>query len=175
MRVINVEIKARCQHPDRVRNVLHSRQARFAGLDHQVDTYFCLREGRLKLREGNIENSLISYRRGNQATPKTSDVLLYAVTPNSGLKEILSRVFGVLAVVDKQREIYYVDNIKFHIDTVEELGSFVEIEAAGDEQSDQASLLEQCRDYMRQFAVAEQDLIAESYSDMVLMLKRKGA
>src|SRR5512142_3412134 len=104
MRVINVEIKARCHHPDRVRDVLRSRQARFAGLDHQVDTYFYVREGRLKLREGNIENSLISYRRGNQAAPKTSDVLLYAVTPNSGLKEILSRVFGVLAVVDKQRE-----------------------------------------------------------------------
>lgn len=171
MHVINVEIKARCGDPERVRNVLRSHQARFAGTDHQVDTYFRVRAGRLKLREGNIENALIYYDRQNESGPKKSDVLLHVVSPNSGLKEILTKALGVLAVVDKQREIYYVANVKFHIDTVQGLGSFVEIEAAGDERSDRGMLLEQCRDYVEQFAIREDDLVAESYSDMVMKPK----
>lgn len=166
MHVINVEIKARCGDPERVRAVLRSHQARFAGTDHQVDTYFRVPAGRLKLREGNIENALIYYDRQNDRGPKKSDVVLHVVSPNSGLKEILTKVLGVLAVVDKQREIYYIANVKFHIDTVQGLGSFVEIEAAGDERSDREVLMEQCRDYVQQFAIREDDLVAESYSDM---------
>ena len=171
MRVINVEIKARCGDPERVRSVLRSHQARFAGTDHQVDTYFRVPAGRLKLREGNIENALIYYDRQNESGPKQSDVLLHVVSPNSGLKEILTKALGVLAVVDKQREIYYVANVKFHIDTVQGLGSFVEIEAAGDEHSERGKLREQCRDYVEQFAIREDDLVAESYSDMVMRSK----
>lgn len=168
MRIINLEIKARCGDPERVRAVLRSRQARFAGTDHQLDTYFRVPAGRLKLREGNIENALIYYDRQNESGPKQSDVLLHVVSPNSGLKEILTKVLGVLAVVDKQREIYYIANVKFHIDTVQGLGSFVEIEAAGDEHSDSGVLLGQCRDYVEQFAIREDDLVAESYSDIAI-------
>jgi adenylate cyclase class 2 len=171
MHIINVEIKARCGDPERVRDVLRSHQARFAGTDHQVDTYFRVPAGRLKLREGNIENALIYYDRQNESGPMQSDVLLHAVAPNSGLKEILTKTLGVLVVVDKRREIYYVANVKFHIDTVQGLGSFVEIEAAGDERTDRGKLLEQCRDYVEQFAIEDNDLVAESYSDMVIRIK----
>ena len=86
MRVINVEIKARCADPEQVRAVLRQRNASFAGLDRQVDTYFRAPQGRLKLREGNIENALIYYHRPNQAGPKTSDVLLHQTTRGSGLR-----------------------------------------------------------------------------------------
>lgn len=165
MHIINVEIKARCSDPERLRSVLRSHHARFAGTDHQVDAYFRVPAGRLKLREGNIENALIYDDQQNESRPKNSDVLLHVVSPNSGLKEILTKVLGVLAVVDKQREIYYVANVKFHIDTVQGLGSFVEIEAAGDEHSDRGMLLEQCRDYIERFAIRDTDLVAESYSD----------
>lgn len=167
-RVINVEIKARCLNPERVRAVLRERGARFAGLDHQVDTYFCVPQGRLKLREGNIENSLIFYRRPNQSGPKTSDVRLHAVAPGSGLKEILVAALGVLVAVDKRREIYFVDNVKLHVDRVEQLGSFVEIEAAGDESSNPERLLDQCREFMQAFGIREEDLVDVSYSDLLL-------
>ena len=171
MHIINIEIKARCGDPERVRSVLRSHRARFAGTDHQVDTYFRVPAGRLKLRQGIIENALIYYNRQNQSGPRKSDVLLHAVSPNSGLKEILTKVLGVLTVVDKQREIYYIENVKFHIDTVQGLGGFVEIEAAGDERSDREMLFEQCRGYAEQFAIREEDLVAESYSDMIMKLK----
>ena len=167
--VINVEIKARCANPERVRALLRERNASFAGLDHQVDTYFRVPQGRLKLREGNIENALLYYRRPNQSGPKTSDVLLHPTTPGSGLKEILVAALGVLVVLDKQREIYYVDNVKIHIDQVQGLGSFTEIEAAGDENSSRQALLKQCRDLMQAFGVREHELVDRSYSDLLLM------
>ena len=63
MRAINIEIKARCADPERVRAVLGERDARFAGVDQQVDTYFHVPQGRLKLREGKIENALIYFLR----------------------------------------------------------------------------------------------------------------
>ena len=167
-RVINVEIKARCPDPERVRIVLRQREARFAGLDHQVDTYFHVAQGRLKLREGNIENALIHYHRPDASGPKTSDVLLHHARQGSGLKETLAAALGVLVVVDKQREIYYLDNVKIHIDRVDGLGSFVEIEAAGDEQADRGALETQCRELMTAFGIRKDDLVAESYSDLLM-------
>jgi predicted adenylyl cyclase CyaB len=167
-RVINVEIKARCPDPERVRIVLRQREARFAGLDHQVDTYFRVAQGRLKLREGNIENALIYYRRPDAAGPKTSNVLLHPTGQGPGLKEILAATLGVLVVVDKQREIHYLDNVKIHIDRVDGLGSFVEIEAAGDEQADRGALETQCRELMTAFGIRKEDLVAESYSDLLV-------
>src|SRR5512140_1691948 len=130
---LSVEIKARCPDPGRIRKILLARGASFKGLDHQVDTYFRVPEGRLKLREGNIENALIYYRRPDSAGPKQSDVVLYAVERGAELRAVLSSALGVLVTVDKQREIYYVGNVKIHIDEVQGLGRFVEIEAAGDE------------------------------------------
>lgn len=167
MRVINLEIKARCADPERVRAVLRQREARFAGADHQVDTYFRVSEGRLKLRQGNIENALIYYRRPDDAGPKQSDVLLYAVERGAELRAVLAAL-GVLVTVDKQREIYYVGNVKIHIDEVQDLGRFVEIEAAGDQHADREALLIQCRELMEAFAINEAELVAGSYSDLLL-------
>jgi adenylate cyclase, class 2 len=168
MRVINVEIKARCAKPDRVRAVLQEREARFAGLDAQVDTYFHVTEGRLKLRDGKIENTLIYYWRPNESGPKTSDVLLHKTEPGSGLKEVLVAALGVLIEVKKQREIYYLGNVKIHIDQVERLGGFVEIEAAGGETADHSELLCQCRELMEAFGIRQEELVAESYSDLLI-------
>ncbi|MFO0468690.1 MAG: adenylate cyclase, partial [Bacteroidota bacterium] len=57
-----IEIKARCSNPSKVRQLLLQQpNIQFIGVDEQVDTYFKIPSGRLKLREGNIENSLIYY------------------------------------------------------------------------------------------------------------------
>jgi predicted adenylyl cyclase CyaB len=173
MSFINIEIKARCHDPERIRAILKQRNALFKGEDHQIDTYFNCCHGRLKLREGNIENPLIHYNREDQAGPKQSAVTLYQPQPDSSLKKILTQALGVLVVVDKQREIYFIDNIKFHIDQVERLGSFVEIEAI-DELGviGQEQLKKQCKEYMRLFQINPEDLIEYSYSDMLIKLKR---
>ena len=164
-----IEIKARCTEQDSIRDILKGDGAEFKGLDHQTDTYFRVPYGRLKLREGVIENNLIHYDRPNQEGPKQSSVLLYKSDPKSDLKGILMKSLGVLAVVEKKREIYFIDNIKFHIDTVAGLGTFIEIEAIDEDGSiGKERLQKQCEHYLMHFGVMDEDLVDRSYSDLML-------
>jgi adenylate cyclase, class 2 len=164
-----VEIKARCADPQRIREALVARGAEYRGVDHQVDTYFKTSRGRLKLREGRIENALVFYKREDQTGPKQSHVSLYPATAPAALKDVLVQALDVLVIVEKQREIYFIENVKFHIDEVDSLGSFVEIEAIdGDGSLGQDTLLAQCQEFLRLFAIPVQDLVAVSYSDLLL-------
>lgn len=164
----NVEIKARCTDLNKMRRILRTRDAREIGLDHQVDTYFRVPHGRLKLREGNLENSLIHYRRPDQPGPKTSEVTLYTSAPKTSLKEVLSAALEVWKVVDKKREIYFIDNVKFHLDEVQHLGTFVEIEAIDREGTlGLAHLRKQCAYYLQMLEISTNDLVDQSYSDLI--------
>ncbi len=170
MSYLNVEIKAKCTDAAFIRNYLLKAGADFKGVDEQTDTYFNVANGRLKLREGNIENNLIFYERSNQSGPKSSHFQLVKIEDANGLKEVLTKSNGIKVVVKKRREIYYIKNVKFHIDEVPGLGSFVEIEAGNilaDLSSDQ--LKEQCSFYISQFGIKKEDMIESSYSDMLLV------
>ncbi len=71
-------------------------------------------------------------------------------------------------VVDKQREIYFIQNVKFHLDVVAGLGTFVEIEAIDSDGSiRKEELLQQCHHYMKLFEISETDLLSHSYSDLL--------
>jgi adenylate cyclase class 2 len=169
MAIINCEIKARCGDHVAVREYLKSKGADYKGIDHQIDTYFIVPNGRLKLREGNIENNLIHYDRSDRAGAKQSSITLYNSAPESTLKAVMTDALGILAVVDKQREIYFIENVKFHIDIVAGLGNFMEIEAIDTDGSiGQAKLDEQCEYYVQELKINGTDMIAVSYSDMLL-------
>ena len=121
----------------------------------------------MKLREGQIENNLIHYQRQNQKGPKQADVILYKSTPDSSLKQLLTTGLGIFTIVDKTREIYFIDNVKFHLDTVKNLGSFMEIEAIDSDGSiGVEKLQQQCRFYCDLFNIQPTDLCTNSYSDM---------
>ncbi len=170
MKVINVEIKAICNDLEKIRRILLERNAKLIGLDHQVDTYYRSSSGRLKLREGNIENNLIWYQRPDQAGPKTSHCVLYKTEKDSALKAILHDAMGVMVVVDKEREIYFIDNIKIHLDQVKGLGTFLEIEAQSEEGDKSEELLHsQCVKLMDELGIRNEDLVNESYSDLLLV------
>lgn len=178
MSFINVEIKARLA-PDInnastervrfIRDFLVNNKAEFKGTDQQTDTYFNVPKGRLKLREGNIENNLIYYERTDQAGPKNSFFKLVKVEDADGLKEALRQSVGIKVVVKKKREIYYIGNVKFHIDEVPGLGVFTEIEAGNMlDGLSKEQLMEQCDHYMKAFGIQPGDLVSVSYSDMLL-------
>ena len=172
MSFINIEIKAKCFHPEKVEAFLLSKGARFIGLDHQKDTYFEVPVGRLKLRQGNIEKTLIYYNRPDQEGPKQSDFSLSQVSDGEAMEQLLEKALGVKVIVDKYRKIFFIDNVKFHLDEVPGLGSFVEIEAGN--RTDLSLTVEilraQCDAYMKAFEIQEGDLIHNSYSDMLLEL-----
>jgi adenylate cyclase, class 2 len=166
----NIEIKARCADASFIRNYLLQNNARFIGVDEQTDTYFNTANGRLKMRQGPIENALIYYNRENKSGPKLSEVKLLPLHENAELlKEILTKANRVKVVVKKKREIWFINNVKFHIDEVEGLGSFVEIEAIDTDGSlGMEKITEQCYFYLTAFAINEQDLLTHSYSDLLM-------
>lgn len=166
---INIEIKARCHDTQKIRDYLRSKNADFKGVDEQTDTYFNTRKGRLKLREGKIENNLIYYERNDQAGPKSSHFELIKFEDPSRIKAVLGSTNGILVVVQKQREIYFIENVKFHIDTVPGLGHFMEIEAGNKTNPllGEHELRKQCDQYMADLDIREEDLLDRSYSDML--------
>jgi len=169
---INFEFKAKCFDIGRLESLLKQRNPLFVGTDHQIDTYFNVPNGRLKLREGNIENSLIHYSRSNTADAKQSDVTLYQHQADKNLKQALTKGLGVKVVVDKKRKIYFIENVKFHFDEVEELGSFIEVEAIdSDGTIGVEKLKEQCNGYVQLFGISKEQFVAESYSDLLLAKK----
>lgn len=162
----NIEIKARVNNSDFLREILKTNNAKFKGIDFQTDTYFAVNDGRLKLREGNIENSIIYYKRDNLPGPKKSDVILFKFNKDISLKNILVSVFKIQKVVKKKREIYFIDNVKFHIDEVENLGSFFEIEVIDyNDTLKESEMTNICTKYMKLFNIANNNLISESYGD----------
>lgn len=165
---LNVEMKARVLDQNKARALILQKNAKFQGTDHQIDTYFKVNNGRLKLREGNIENYLVYYEREDKPGIKESNVILFKTSPDSTIKSILEKSLGVFVVVDKIREIYWIDNVKFHIDNVVGLGTFVEIEAIDYEgKIGKEKLYEQCKNYLDMLEIPEEDLISCSYSDLL--------
>ena len=170
---LNVEIKAIITNPEFIRKYLLEHDAKFIGTDEQTDTYFNVTTGRLKLREGKIENNLIYYNRNNKAGPKSSHFQLLKTDHPEALKEILVKSCGIKIIVHKKREIFYIENVKFHIDQLEGLGSFVEIEAGNIlANKTEEELLKQCKYYLKEFEINTKDLVAGSYSDLLLEKKK---
>jgi adenylate cyclase class 2 len=166
---LNIEIKARSNDHKQIREYLKAHKADFMGIDHQVDTYFKVPKDRLKSRQGNIENALIHYQRSDQAGPKESLVTLYNAADIASLNNVLINALDILVIVDKQREIVFLDNVKFHLDIVKDLGTFIEIEAIDQEgKIGKDKLYEQCRMYLNVFGVSDDDLLEQSYSDLLM-------
>ncbi len=169
MNIRNFEFKAKVDAIEKYEQKLLTLNPKYIGIDHQIDTYFNTKQGRLKLREGNIENALIDYDREDILGAKESQVILYKHVPNIALKNILAKQFGIKVVVDKQRKIYFIENVKFHFDVVKNLGAFIEVEAIGEEGDyDIDKLKSQCDRYLQFFDLTEKNIIKQSYSDLIL-------
>jgi predicted adenylyl cyclase CyaB len=164
----NFEFKARAEDLNKLEQKLLRLNPVFKGEDHQIDTYFNVPCGRLKLREGNIENALIYYERPDIADAKQSAIILYKHQPDTSLKEILAKVNGIKVVVDKRRKIYFIGNVKFHFDTVKDLGTYIEVEAIDDTgEISLEKLKEQCNMYFSFFGLEKSDFVDKSYSDLI--------
>jgi len=164
---INYEFKARVKNETSVRAALKKLRARYVGTDRQVDTYFRVPVGRLKIREGRIENALIFYQRTNAPRARRSKIEMMMLPPRNSIRAILTGALGVWVVVDKRREIYFVGNVKIHLDRVRRLGKFVEVEAisrGGSLPKAQA----QARKFQKLFGIKASDIVPQSYSDLIL-------
>jgi adenylate cyclase, class 2 len=129
----NVELKLRCPDLARARDRALALGARVVGVEQQLDTYFCTRHGRLKLRErAPYPAELIAYLRLDAPGARRSDYQILIAPDPGELKRLLGVLLGVHAVVGKRREILLYENVRIHLDQVFQLGDFVEFEAVFD-------------------------------------------
>lgn len=125
----NVEIKCRCADLNAARAAALELGARDAGLLCQTDTFFPAPEGRLKVRDfGDGAGELIGYRRADQVGPRGSDYLIYRTGEPAALRETLAWALGDGGTVRKRRHLLLLENTRIHLDEVEGLGTFVELE-----------------------------------------------
>lgn len=165
---LNVELKARCDSLEAPRAVLVAAGARCVGTDHQVDLYYPCAHGRFKLREGTIEHALIHYERPNVDGIKPCAVTMTRLPAEVALADVLTAALGEPQRVAKVREIWYLDNVKIHLDRVDPLGTFLEIEALDlDGTRGEAALRAQCEELMARLGVDRSQLLALSYSDLL--------
>ena len=134
----NLEFKVRYESLDLLLPKLVDLKADLKETINQVDTYFHNPKGRLKLRETDIsdEGWLIYYERPNTLESRHSIYQLCRVDESSVLKELLTAALGVKTIIKKQRVLWMYENTRIHIDTVEDLGEFVELETVYQGQSE---------------------------------------
>lgn len=164
----NVEIKARVASREAI-----ERQARdLAGEGPvtlvQEDTFFVCPRGRLKLRRlGATEGELIYYERPDSAEPKESRYAVCRTPDPERLAATLSLALGVRGVVRKSRTLYLVGPTRIHLDSVEGLGDFVELEVVlrpDQSASDGAAI---ARDLMARLGISCDQLVREAYIDLL--------
>ncbi len=164
----NIELKA-CL-PDREMALRICEQiegARFEGNIRQIDTYFAVPEGRFKLRVCEPgETYLVYYHRADQREAKASVYSIEYVT--ASILDILADALGVVAVVSKIRTLYLWENVRIHLDVVEDLGDFIEFEAVLGENDSDESGFRKVEELKRLFEIRDGDLIEGSYLEMVM-------
>jgi len=169
----NIELKARI--PDFTAAIL---TANSLAVDppqsqRQIDTYFAVEHGRLKLREiAGKEAQLVWYSRADLAEAKSSDYRLVPVVDPAALKQALEAALGIFQVVEKQRLIFMYGNVRIHLDDVVDLGFFLEFEAVLGPGIDDSAGRAQVEFLISAFRLRGEDLIEHSYSDM--LAKRNG-
>jgi homotetrameric cytidine deaminase len=132
----NVELKARDPDPAATLAAARAHGATDAGLLTQRDTYFGALDGRLKLREEDGGATLIAYARADAATARTSAYHLAPVPDVAATTAALEAAIGITVVVAKRRRLLLWQDVRIHLDEVEGLGAWVELEAVAPPESD---------------------------------------
>jgi homotetrameric cytidine deaminase len=163
----NIELKALDPDPARSLAVCRELGAEDRGVLRQRDTYFRTRTGRLKLREEEPGGAvLIQYDRPDEAVARESRYRLTRVDDPAGLRASLDAALGTLVVVDKERHLFLWDGVRIHLDTVEGLGRFVELEGVAPEESDLGPEREKVAQLQERLGI--ETVLTDSYSDRLL-------
>ncbi len=164
----NIEIKARISD-------IASLTAKAAALADsgpteifQDDTFFACPTGRMKLRAlSGGEGELIFYQRPDSTGPKES---FYVVAPTSSpdrLREALARGYGVTGRVRKRRTLFLTGRTRIHLDRVERLGDFLELEVVLAEHEPAEAGRTVARDLLQKLGVPPEQLVAGAYVDLL--------
>ncbi len=164
----NIEIKARARDFEGIR----SRAGKLSDTPVQVipqeDTFFNVEKGRLKLRIlAPDQSQLIYYTRPDQEGPKRSDYHITHSPDPLNLKRVLELAYGIRGIVRKTRYLYLVGQTRIHLDDVEDLGQFMELEVVLEDGQSDAEGQKIAEDLMSALGVEASDLIDGAYMDLL--------
>jgi predicted adenylyl cyclase CyaB len=164
----NIEIKARVRDFEALKGHAAALSNGPMKVIPQDDTFFNIPHGRLKLRLLAPDHAqLVYYERPDQDGPKRSNYHIFETADPEGLKTTLSLALGVRGIVRKTRYLYLVGQTRVHLDDVEGLGEFIELEVVlrpGQSDAEGQSI---ARDLMAKLGIAETDLLECAYMDMI--------
>lgn len=164
----NIEIKARLASLQDTEKLARALSDGEVTVLEQEDVFFADAEGRLKLRIfPDQHGELIHYHRPDQDGPKTSSYLITPTADPAGLREALSRAYGVRAVVKKRRRLYLVGRTRIHLDLVEGLGEFLELEVVLAEDESLQDGQREAEGLMEQLDITAHQLVADAYVDLL--------
>jgi predicted adenylyl cyclase CyaB len=164
----NVELKARDPSPERTLAACLELRAEDRGELWQRDTYFDGVHGRLKLREQRPGLAqLINYDRADERQERESRYRIAEIADADALGAVLADALGIRVVVVKHRRLLLWQSVRIHLDTVENLGSFIELEAVAEPSSDlqlEYQLIAHLREALE---ITDDRLIASGYADQL--------
>jgi predicted adenylyl cyclase CyaB len=164
----NIEIKAKVNNINHLRLLIEKIAETPVQLIFQEDTFFYSPSGKLKLRiYAPDRGELIYYQRPDQDGLKGSNYIISPTTEPHALKEVLASAYGVRGVVQKQRELYRVGQTRIHIDRVEGLGEFLELEFVMQKDQTDAEGVETLEHLMDKLGIERKDLINCAYIDLL--------
>jgi predicted adenylyl cyclase CyaB len=165
--VRNLEFKTHLEDPNAALARARALGFELWGDLRQTDTYFNVPTGRLKLREtAGLQAELIAYARDESATDRPSNYQIARTPDPAPLLDVLTRALGVIAVVRKRRTLVTLDTTRLHLDNVEQLGSFLEIEVIVGE--DEAAAKQRFDSLLAGLGYTPEDGIRASYLDLFL-------
>lgn len=162
----NVEVKARVEDLAQLELQLRRRCSEPTVLV-QRDTFFRCDSGRLKLREEGATAELIFYSRNSETEARQSQYWRSSIHDIASMVALLTAAFGIDGVVQKQRLLFQIGQTRVHLDTVENLGAFVELEVV---LSDLQTLDEGkhiATALMNELGIASANLIGPAYIDLI--------
>lgn len=164
----NVEIKARIASVEAMAPRVAALADRGPVEIEQDDTFFVCERGRLKLRAlSPTEGQLIFYRRANQAGPKESRFVISPTASPDSLRDALTLAYGSAGRVRKHRTLYLVGRTRVHLDRVESLGHFLELEVVLAEGESPDAGVKEARALMTALGLANDQLIDGAYVDLL--------
>lgn len=166
----NIELKVSVNNFDELTQKLVAFDAERQGVLRQRDTYFNVECGRLKLREiDGIEFELIYYERPNKSESKISTYEIVKLDAESAqkIKSILTKSLGIKIVVEKERNLWMYENTRIHLDVVQGLGYFLELETVVDTTSQTDATQEHLR-IIESLNLSQYSKQSRSYSDMFM-------
>ncbi len=164
----NIEIKARVQNFPDLKRRAESLSDSPVQVIPQEDTFFITPQGRLKLRIlAPDHGQLIYYTRPNQNGPKRSDYHIYETKDPENLKKTLEMAYGVRGTVRKTRYLYIVGQTRVHLDEVEGLGKFMELEVVMRRDQSDADGHAIAFELMEKLGIPKNDLLDGAYMDLI--------